>query len=178
LDKKRLKKLALAAEIVGGAAVIITLIFLAVETRENTRAVQAQSYLALTSDLNRIRENLFDKDVASILAVALRDKAAPASPGDALVYRQIFEAAFSIYESAYYARQKGVLDGSEWSRFEQAACRNMSNAAPIWAQDDSITNSGQGIRSTLTKSFVDYVEGHCDWASIKGELELRAKMNE
>jgi hypothetical protein len=43
--------MALAAEIIGGAAVIITLIFLVMETRENTRAVQAQTYLALTSEL-------------------------------------------------------------------------------------------------------------------------------
>jgi hypothetical protein len=170
--------MALAAEVIGGAAVIITLIFLVIETRENTRAVQAQSYLALTSELNRIRENLLDPEVASIFANAIKDRAAPDSPRDALIYRQIFEAAFSIYESAYYASQKGVLDESEWTRFDQAVCRNMSSVAPIWEQDDSLAMSGQGIRSTLTESFVDYAEDRCDWASIKAEFESRAEMNE
>ena len=119
--------MALAAEIIGGAAVIVTLIFLVIETRENTKAVQAQSHLALTSGLNRIREKLFDPEVAGILANALQKRAAPESPRDALIYRQIFEAAFSIYESAYYANRKGVLDESEWTRFDQAVCRNMSS---------------------------------------------------
>ncbi len=170
--------MALAAEIIGSAAVIITLIFLVIETRENTRAIQAQSYLALTSELNRIREKLFDPKVAGIFANAIRDRAAPESPRDALIYRQIFEAVFSIYESAYYAKQKGVLDGSEWTRFDEAVCRNMSNVASIWEQDDSLTMLGQGIRSTLTESFVDYAEDHCDWASIKAEFESRAEKNE
>jgi len=178
LGKEQLKKMALAAEIIGGAAVIVTLVFLVVETRENTRAVQAQSYLALTSELNRIREKLFEPEVASIFSNAILDRAAPESPRDALIYRQIFEAAFSIYEAAYYAKQKGVLDGSEWSRFDEAMCRNMSNVAPIWEQDDSLAILGQGVRSTLTEPFVNYVEDHCDWATVKAEFELRANMNE
>ena len=170
--------MALAAEIIGGAAVIVTLIFLVIETRENTRAVQAQSYLALTSELNRIRENTLDPEVASLLSEIFQNRAAPESPRDALIYRQLFEAAFSIYESAYYAKQKGVLDESEWTRFDLAVCRNMSNAAPIWERNDSIAFLGEGIRSTLTESFVEYAEDHCDWASIKAELELRAETNE
>jgi len=170
--------MALAAEIIGGAAVTVTLIFLVIETRENTRAVQAQSYLSLTSELNRVRENLLDKDVAIIFANAIQDGAAPEIPADALIFRQIFEAAFSIYESAYYARQKGVLDELEWTRFDEAVCRNMSSVAPIWEHDSSLNVLGQGLRSTLTESFVDYVENHCEWASIKAELESRAQMNE
>jgi len=161
LEKQRLKKMALAAEVLGGAAVVITLVFLVLETRENTRAVQAQSYLALTSELNRVRENLFDAEIAGLFADAIRDQSIPDSPADALVVRQIFESVFAIYESAYYAKRKGVLDESEWSRFDQAICRNMRNSAMYWGPNESAV-LGQGIRGVLTESFANYAENKCD----------------
>ena len=169
--------MALAAEIIGGAAVVVTLIFLVLETRENTRAVQAQSYLALSAELNRLREKLFETEIARVFADAIRDQAVPESPSDALVVRQIFEAAFAIYESAYYAKQKGVLDESEWTRFDQAVCRNMRNGATFWESENSAV-LGQGIRGTLTESFAKYAEEQCDWVSIKAELESRARTDE
>ncbi len=103
-----MKSLALAAEILGGAAVVVTLIFLVLETQENTRAIQAQSYLALTSQLNRLRESLLDPEVASVFTKGMLNRDSLASPADQLIFGQLFEAAFAIYESAYYARQKGI----------------------------------------------------------------------
>ncbi|NOX70186.1 MAG: hypothetical protein GXP15_13440 [Gammaproteobacteria bacterium] len=100
-----------------------------------------------------------------------------ASPADQLIFGQLFEAAFAIYESAYYARQKGILDESEWSRFDAAVCRNMRNGAIIWEPNSSVV-LGQGVRGTLTGTFANYVEEHCDWASIKAGLRSGTEPNE
>ncbi len=48
----QLQKWALGAEIAGAVAVVITLGFLAFQMRENTNAVQAQTYQALMQELN------------------------------------------------------------------------------------------------------------------------------
>ena len=165
MNKNQLRKMALAAEIIGGAAVVITLIFLVLETRDNTRAIQAQTYLTLTSEVNRIREGLFDSEVALIFALSVRDQAIPEEPGDAMAYQQIFESAFGVYEAAYYAWQKGVLGDAEWSRFDAAMCRNMGNAAIIWEPNPQLVFSS-GIKGVLTAEFVEYAERRCDWATI------------
>lgn len=175
MSKEQLQKMALAAEIVGGAAVVITLIFLVLETKDNTRAIQAQTYLALTSEVNRVRETLLDSRVSGIFAEAVASQKVPESIGDALIYRQIFEEVFSTYESAYFARSKGVLDDAEWGRFQRAICRNMSNAAPIWGPNESELVFGQGIRGVLTEPFAEYVERECAWESMKDQLESQAE---
>ena len=48
----QLQKWALGAEIAGAVAVVITLGFLTFQMRENANAVQAQTYQALTQELN------------------------------------------------------------------------------------------------------------------------------
>jgi len=46
MKKLNLAEWALAAEIIGGVAVVITLVFLVVATRENANAVRAQPFKA------------------------------------------------------------------------------------------------------------------------------------
>ena len=120
MGKEQLQKMALAAEVIGGAAVVITLIFLVLETRDNTQAVQSQTYLALTSELNRVRENVLDPETARIFTDTLASGELPTSESEALIFRQVYEAAFAIYENAWYAHRRGVLDDNEWGRFSQA----------------------------------------------------------
>ena len=54
----KLQEWALFAEVLGGIAIVITLIFLVLETRANTNAIQVQTYQSLTAELNtcKIRE--------------------------------------------------------------------------------------------------------------------------
>ena len=64
MKKLNLSEMALAAEILGGVAVVVTLVFLVLATRENTNAIQAQTYQALTAELNAIRLAYTTSDVA------------------------------------------------------------------------------------------------------------------
>ena len=52
----QLQKWALGAEIAGAVAVVITLGFLTLQMRENTNAVQAQTYQVLMQELNNFRQ--------------------------------------------------------------------------------------------------------------------------
>ena len=67
MNSEQLQKWALLAEVIGAAAVVITLIFLIVETRENTNAIQSQTYQALTAELNRSRSLFQEPEEAELL---------------------------------------------------------------------------------------------------------------
>ena len=62
----QLQKWALGAEIAGALAVVITLGFLAFQMRENTNAVQAQTYQALMEELNNYRALTVDPGLAEV----------------------------------------------------------------------------------------------------------------
>ena len=59
-------------ELIGGAAVIATLIYLAIQLRQNTKGIRAQSYYNVVSGKNALyREMASDKELFNILAQGL-----------------------------------------------------------------------------------------------------------
>ena len=62
----QLQKWALGAEIAGAFAVVVTLGFVAFQMRENTNAVQAQTYQALMQELNDYRALMFNPGLAEL----------------------------------------------------------------------------------------------------------------
>jgi len=63
---------------------------------------------------------------------------------------------WGIYESAYFANNRGILGESEWSRFESAICRRFTNGADRWAPEGFTP-----MNELLTEEFVEYVENPC-----------------
>ena len=82
MKNKNLKKWALVAEIVGGAAIVLSLIFVgfqirqeAEQTRLNTRAVEASAYQDLIGQMNAMYLALFtDSDNMSLVITAYSDE--------------------------------------------------------------------------------------------------------
>jgi len=142
-------------------AIVVTLGFLTFEMRENTNAIQAQTYLQLQSELNEYRMMYADSKVLKSLLKAqeeLRSSGIDRLSEDA--YYQLFTdntILWGIYESAYFANERGVLGKREWSRFEVAICRLLERDGPLWSQP----GHNMPTSKMLTQYFVDYVEGTC-----------------
>jgi hypothetical protein len=66
---------------------------------------------------------------------------------------------WSIYESAYYANERGVLGEREWIRFESGICRGFRErgADDLW-EPGGFTP----MTELLTPDFVDYIESSCE----------------
>jgi len=145
-----LQKWALAAEIIGGIAVVVSLIFLIMETRENTNAVKAQTYQILTSELNEIRRELTEPNFAE-LVTKVRNGGID-SLNETERYRMIInsQSTFAVYESAYYSYQRGTLGEDEWERYFTATCRTRDGRE--WGP----------IATNLSVAFRDYVDSECE----------------
>jgi len=163
MKNKQLRKFALGAEIVSAAAIVVTLGFLAYETRDNTNAIQAQTYQLLQSELNEYRAIYTDSNLTKALTNALNELQSGSieslSEDDYWILFVDSTILWGIYESAYFANERGVLGDREWSRFENAICRRFERDGPLWSQAGQylpISTSKQ-----LTQDFVDYVERNC-----------------
>jgi len=154
-----LVRVAQIAEILSSLAVIVTLLFLVAEVRQNTRVTQAAAYEQRIEELNRWRAILVtDSEVA---AAWLTDREeAGASQGKVADFRLgiLFFMQWAIYENAYYANQRGLLGAAEWSRFERQICVRYENSGSRWDAGTAVTSSE---RQLLTEEFARFVEDSC-----------------
>ena len=127
--KENLQEYTLIAKMMGGVAVIVTLIFLVVETRE-------------TAEMN---VRVAQEGIESLGAIELYQ------------YMTKRMALWGVYENAYFARQRGVLGDSEWSRLYGQICRNFMIESEVW---EGITARG-GVAHSLTPEFRLYTEISC-----------------
>ena len=64
--KYNLKKIALVAEIFGGIAILISLIFVGIQFKENTKATRSATALATVSEMTSWYSNIGNSDVEVI----------------------------------------------------------------------------------------------------------------
>ncbi len=160
--KIELQKWALIAEVLGGLAVVITLIFLVLETRANTNAIQTQTYHALTSELNVVRQQLASEEIADFYTQYAESGLETLSKRGAFSLLMLAEAKWGVYETAFYAREREVLGADEWVRYEIAICRNYAVDLGMWGSNTAgLQQTYGGISANATPKFKDYVEQQC-----------------
>ena len=159
----QLQKWALGAEIGGAVAVLITLGFLVFQMRENTNALQAQTYQALTQELNDWRTHWSDTERLILAQKHGQEGWQNLTRVEQRQIRMRSLIQWSIYESAYYANQRGVLGEREWTRFDRAICRLFGGRVLDDQQDDLWEPEGfTPMTELLTPDFVAYIESSCE----------------
>jgi len=165
MNKKKLQEYALFAEVMGGIAVLITLIFLVIETRENTNAIQAQTYQSLTSELNDIRYMVISSGFSETYLKYAKSGFVELSSIEAFEMLAFSQALWGVYESAFYAKERGVLGVDEYLRFQHAMCRNYVADQAQWkeAEKGALIEGtvAKGLSKNLTPKFSAYVETLC-----------------
>ena len=156
MDRTKLQDFSLVAEIVAALAVIVTLAFLALEMRSNTDAIRAQTYTELMAQINDWRTlTVTDPSISAL--IGKRDKEGweglSSDEERRMWYRSI--VLWGVYESAFYARDRGILGEDEWQRFEIAMCRRYRHRLD-W---DPV--GPRKMASLLTPRFAQYVESAC-----------------
>ncbi len=106
----------IAVEIFGIAAVVVSLLLLVYELRENTRALEATARQELAAqDLAYISSALDSSVVARAWAKRWAGEPVTGLELSQLVERQ--HVNFRIFENAFYQFSIGALEPSEWERY-------------------------------------------------------------
>jgi hypothetical protein len=129
-----LKKWALISEIVGAAAIVVSLIFVGLQVRDASSATYAGTYDRLLADLVYWRMELATSPNAmrGWEAISNPDGAENQDPVVFQAGRFVVESAVQIFERAYYARFYGRLNDEEWSRFQRRMCNPQLHE--VWAR--------------------------------------------
>ena len=157
MKNKKLQKWALGAEIISAFAVVATIGFLAMQTMDNTNALQAQMFQELMRDTNDWRARISGPDAVEMRFKWRTEGFESLTRSEQLQIRMNDLVLWGIYESAYFANERGILAADEWTRFESAICRNRRRNADFW-DFDGMTS----FPVLLTSQFLEYVENSCD----------------
>ena len=153
---ENLQKWSLIAEIVGGLGVLITLVILILEVRENSELTRTVAYQQEIQNYNNWRnEMLGDPDQIRIFgAWSRRENIPDRYTDDGLILIFILMNLFTNYESAYYSQRSGILGESEWNRVQIAICSAYEDIVQEKAYWDSVS-------FRLTEPFNGFIEASC-----------------
>ena len=150
--RAKLKNLAAISEIVGAVAIVVTLIVLIHETRENTAATYSSTYDQLQRDLIQWEMTLAsDPDLFSEY-LAFNQLESVEGPIEASPAGLVSSAWFRIAERAYFAHRYGRLADEEWDRWYRQMCTAGYAARRRWP------NTERGIFTNEFAQFLDTCE--------------------
>jgi hypothetical protein len=151
--KEKLQEYALFAEIVSSLAVLLTLIFLVIELRENTEVTRSTAFGNITEQLNNFRLTVNSEELLSdVWRSYLSEDFENQTESERVRMGGIVIALLSIYEDAYYSYDYGIMGEREWSRFEPRICQHYGRLQ---------RRNQLPILNGLTPAFQEYTEQLC-----------------
>jgi hypothetical protein len=143
------------AQIASGIAVVVTLVFLILDLRENTDVTRAAMYQQSSVSLTEFRRDIMrDPELARLYSAFLNNQAEGIDGVDRVRLNQLVLNNFQISENAFFARRYGLLGNAEWSRFERSICGNYAAA-----RSAKLTGTLQRV---MTEDFMDYIAVSCE----------------
>ena len=102
-------------EFVGAVAVVISLAYLAIQIRQNTRAVKTSTFHGVTDSFNHLNATIaHDESLARIFRVG-SGNLSELTADEQVRFTFFFLAAFRIFETLYYQNQRGTGDPALWA---------------------------------------------------------------
>lgn len=115
MERERIELLALLAEIVGAVAVVISVIYLAMQISDNTSELQSQGHFHALSLAQRPLELLIaDRELARIIEGGYSDPD-QLSATDWHRFSMYQVMAFNAWEYLYYAHESGSIPENLWA---------------------------------------------------------------
>jgi len=113
--REQIEYAALVAEIVGAIAVVVSVIYLAVQIADNTKSLQNEGhYNALQLAQRPLELLIADRELAAIVTIGYEDPdALSADEWQRFAMHQVM--AFNAWEFLYYAHEAGTIPPNLWA---------------------------------------------------------------
>jgi hypothetical protein len=142
-------------ELLGGLAVLVGLMFVGFELKQNTEAVQASTLQNLTDESQEYLLLLAqDEELNRIWRQAVAEGVDTLNESEASRLVFLYRAQWIRFQNAYLQWRRGTLDDEDWAFYRGVICRK---------EGDSGSPSLRGStwpdhRAALTEGFVNFVE--------------------
>lgn len=147
-----LEDLGNVGEFVAAVAVVVSLIYLAVQIRQNTRAVRSASYQSIVNTANDLGHNF--TQVPGFTALFLQGGMDPSKLSEEQLgtLTAHLVGMFRFYENVFYQHQEGMIDPKLWPGWQHDML--------IWFDLPGFRHIWQDIRQRYCTEFSRFLEEH------------------
>lgn len=161
----QLETLAYLGEIVGAIAVVVSLIYVAIQVRQNTQAQRTENFSRALDRVAAMQANLSqDSEAAAIMAKGVEDPATLA-PRERIQFTWGMYELFGAFEFMYLAAKTDAIPDEVWQRW--------SSAVSWWLAFPGIRTWWQIRPIPFTDSFSAYIESLLASDTINEEMTKR-----
>lgn len=145
-----LQSLANVSEIIGNIVVLLSLIYLAIQVRQNTEGQRTENYARALERLAAMQSmQSQDSDTSLILSRGILDPA-KLSPQERIRFTWIMFEAFGAYEFMFHASKTDSIPEEIWWRW--------SMALAWWVSFPGVKTWWKAVPVPFTGSFTSFVE--------------------
>jgi len=147
-----LNELGSLGEFISGLAVVVTLIYLALQIRHNTRAVRSSMHQDMVGSTARIAESVSDNaDLGRIVLKADEDYD-NLTKGEFIRFEAYAERVFGNFESVFYSYRNSMIEQDLWESWEASYLADISRNAMrrFWHED----------RPMHLRDYMDFIDHH------------------
>ncbi len=109
-----LTELGSIGELLGSIAVLISLIYLAMQIRSSTETARTSTYQSVVSDFSALNQSMASTPDLSLMFVNAMEDFESLSPDEKARISQLFFMCFHNFENMYYQHRKGYLENDLW----------------------------------------------------------------
>ena len=135
-----IQELGSIGELVGGLAVLLSLVYLALQINQNTRSVRSATSASISESLSRVTEMISSQP--EVARTWYQGRVQYDSLNDEERYRAIMFANTYLrrLENAFYQRERGFVDPDHWQTTERSMVAFMSHPAAqqCWSERKSL----------------------------------------
>ena len=160
-----LESLANLGEIVGAIAVVVSLIYLAIQVRQNTQAQRTENFSRALERVAAIQASLSqDTDTAVLISKGVTDVASLTSK-ERIQFTWAMYELFGAFEFIFFASRSDEIPDEVWHRWE--------GAAKFWLSFPGVRDWWSVRPIPFTVSFSRFVQRHIDNMPAESESAAR-----
>ena len=136
------------ADIAGSIAVVLSLVYVGIQVRQNTRAIRATTYNTVVHNSLAILTPMYAQAEFTEYLQRVQSDPEAATPAEKLRFHINMLAAFRHWDNLYYQHRNGMLESEMWESYHRTMSGWVKNAAwRNWfiANADSFSESLQTL---------------------------------
>ena len=125
-------KLRSVIEGAGAGAVLLGLVFVGLELRQNTAALSAQAIFQINDSSNESHRALAQDPILAELVYKGYEDPESLSDLERRMFIRWMQVRFNLAESAWLYHEKGLIDQGEFAGVKGSMCERLSKKGPRW----------------------------------------------